>query len=54
MYKLTCIALPHGDSSPERELKMSECIDDMAAYTKLTDHVMYRILASSKVELKKV
>ncbi|XP_031550911.1 deoxynucleoside triphosphate triphosphohydrolase SAMHD1-like [Actinia tenebrosa] len=36
----------------EGESTMSKAIDDMVAYTKLTDHVFYQILYSTKDELK--
>ena len=35
-------------------LSISESIDDMEAYTRLTDHVYYQILCSNAKKLKEV
>lgn len=40
--------------SSTREVKMSEAIYDMEAYTKLTDSVISMIMESKKTELEEV
>lgn len=37
-----------------KPVKLSQCIDDMHAYTNLTDHVFHQILLSTDPNLKEV
>ena len=37
-----------------KKVKLSDCIDNMRAYTHLTDHVFHQILLSTDTKLKEV
>ena len=52
LNKISCSYLLCVFSS--KPVKLSQCIDDMYAYTNLTDYVLYQILLSNDPNLKEV